>query len=75
MQATREWLGGRLDDGRRLLAGLAPGSGQGTVEYLGLIVAIGALLAVVMTEMHGAQEIGKAISAGFRSAIEKVVGH
>jgi hypothetical protein len=54
---------------RHLLAGER---GQGTVEYLGLLIAIGALLLAVMTQLKGggvAREVSNAMVAAIRQVI------
>jgi hypothetical protein len=46
--------------------------GQGTVEYLGLLIAIGALLLAVMTQLKGggvAREVSNAMVAAIRQVI------
>jgi hypothetical protein len=51
---------------------LAGERGQGTVEYLGLLIAIGALLLAVMTQLKGggvAREVSNAMVAAIRQVI------
>jgi hypothetical protein len=50
--------------------------GQGTVEYIGLMLAIGALLLAVMHQLNGGGGVVKEVSNGIAAAIPKVVaGH
>jgi hypothetical protein len=58
-----------VDTRRHPLAGRR---GQGTVEYLGLLIAIGALLLAVMTQLKGggvAREVSNAMVAAIRQVI------
>ena len=48
--------------------------GQGTVEYLGLLLAIGALLVAVMTQLKGGSGVAHEISNGLVAAVRQVVG-
>ena len=48
--------------------------GQGTVEYLGLLLAVAALLLAVMTQLKGGAGVAKEISAAFIAAVRQVVG-
>ncbi len=45
--------------------------GQGTVEYVGLVVAIAMLLAVVSTQLRGGTGVDDKIVAAVRAAIDK----
>jgi hypothetical protein len=47
--------------------------GQSTVEYIGLLLAVGALLLAVSTQVKGGALVGQ-IERGFTSAVQKVVG-
>jgi hypothetical protein len=47
--------------------------GQGTVEYLGLLIAIGALLLAVMTQLKGGG-VAKEVSNAMIAAIRQVIG-
>ena len=47
--------------------------GQGTVEYLGLVLVIGVLLVAVSQHLDGAGGVGKTISRAFGNAIDRVV--
>ncbi len=47
--------------------------GQGTVEYIGLLLAIGALLLAVSSQVKGGALVGQ-IERGFTAAVQKVVG-
>ncbi len=53
---------------------LAGERGQGTVEYLGLLIAIGALLLAVMTQLKGGG-VAKEVSGAMVAAIRQVIGH
>jgi hypothetical protein len=47
--------------------------GQSTVEYIGLLLAVGALLLAVSTQVKGGALVGQ-IERGFTAAVQKVVG-
>jgi hypothetical protein len=47
--------------------------GQSTVEYIGLLLAVGALLLAVSTQVKGGGLVGQ-IERGFTAAVQKVVG-
>jgi hypothetical protein len=47
--------------------------GQSTVEYIGLLLAVGALLLAVSTQVKGGTLVGQ-IERGFTAAVQKVVG-
>jgi hypothetical protein len=49
--------------------------GQGTVEYLGLLLAVAALLLAVMTQLKGGAGVAREIANGFTAAVRSVVGH
>jgi hypothetical protein len=49
-------------------------AGQGTVEYLGLLLAVAALLLAVMTQLKGGAGVAKEIAAAFSAAVRQVVG-
>ena len=49
--------------------------GQGTVEYLGLLLAVAALLLAVMTQLKGGAGVAKEVAAGFVAAVREVVAH
>lgn len=48
--------------------------GQSTVEYIGLVLAIGVLLLAVGSQLKGGGGIGSAITSGIKDAITKVTG-
>lgn len=58
----------------RARARLTPATGQGTVEYVGLILLIAGVLAAVVTfgKSFNGTEIGKAITGQLEKAIEGV---
>lgn len=47
--------------------------GQGTVEYIGLLLAVGALLLAVSSQVKGGGVVSQ-IERGFTAAVQKVVG-
>ena len=47
--------------------------GQGTVEYLGLMIAIGALLLAVMAQLKGGG-VAREVSSAMIAAIRQVIG-
>jgi hypothetical protein len=47
--------------------------GQGTVEYIGLLLAVGALLLAVSSQVKGGGLVSQ-IEKGFTAAVQKVVG-
>lgn len=57
----------------RFLAALRQRGGQGTVEYLGLVLAVGALLLAVSVHVKGGGDgIGGEISKSMERAIKSV---
>ena len=65
--ATRTWL---------VLARLRSSRGQGTVEYVGIVLAIGALLLALASPMgHLANPIASKVAAAVKDAIDSTVGH
>ena len=49
--------------------------GQGTVEYVGIVLAVGALLLALATPMHGlAGPIATTLGAAVKQAIDDTVG-
>jgi Flp pilus assembly pilin Flp len=54
------------------LAGLREQRGQGTVEYVGLILLLAVVLAAAVAATKGDQSIGKTIVEKVKGAIEKV---
>ncbi len=46
--------------------------GQGTVEYLGLVLVVGVLLVAVSQHVDGAAGVGKTISRSFGNAVDRV---
>ena len=64
-----------MDEIRLLWTTIRRQHGQGTVEYLGLLLAVAALLLAVMTQLKGGAGVAKEIANGFTSAVRSVVGH
>ena len=61
----------------RRLAGLSTGSGQGTVEYVGLILLVALLMVGMVAAMKGFQgkqglELAQTIVDKIREAVDKV---
>jgi hypothetical protein len=49
--------------------------GQGTVEYVGIVLAVGALLLALATPMHGlAGPIASKLGSALKQAIDDTVG-
>ncbi len=64
-----------MEEIHRLCRRIRRQGGQGTVEYLGLLLAVAALLLAVMTQLKGGAGVAKEIANGFTSAVRSVVGH
>ena len=63
--------------GAGVMRGLRNGSGQGTVEYVALILLVALVMAGVVAAMKGfktdqGQDLGDAIIAKIRQAVKKV---
>jgi hypothetical protein len=61
---------------RRLADRLRTSRGQGTVEYVGIVLAVGALLLALTGALPGqaARSVGKKVEAAVVNAIDKTMG-
>jgi hypothetical protein len=61
---------------QRALRGLATTRGQGTVEYVGIVIVVGVLLVAVKAGIgkSGAHDIASKISSSVTQAVQDVVG-
>jgi len=62
------WIAARLS-----ACGLAAERGQGTVEYLGLLLAIGALLLAVKGQLGASSSVAHAVAEKFSAVIKSAL--